>query len=283
MADSDRQFSWRQGDLLTDEAAVALGLQHPENPDQTLVVVVSHDCDLAAVLDKEPKSEVIVVRRIDKLGRDSYGKTARRLHLEYQAGTGPIVVELMATAKLPISKPELFTTNPRQDMRLDGQGIAILQRWLASRYHRAAFPEAFEKRLRRAKIAGKLTFLERIEQILADAGKHIRALLFDLDEGEDVERITPDDLYQLGINVLYNSLQDEPAAAAAAATAAKALEELFELAFHSPETGWQDICLQYCDPLSDNAITVAQRETLKQWRLEHMSLQQDPPQPMVTL
>jgi hypothetical protein len=38
----------------------------------------------------------------------------------------------------------------------------------------------------------------------------------------------------------------------------------------------------YCDPISDSAITVAQREMLKQWRLEHMSLQEDPPQPMIT-
>ncbi|MDO3530880.1 hypothetical protein Q3O93_02980 [Ralstonia pseudosolanacearum] len=282
MTDSDRQFSWRQGDVLTDDAAKALGLQHPENPDQTLVVVVSHDCDLAAVADKEPESEVIVGRRIDKMGGDSYGKTARRLHIEYQAETGPVVLELMATAKRPISKPELFATDPRQDMGLDGQGIAILQRWLAARYHRAAFPEAFEDRLRGAKIPGKRTFLRKIEEILADGGEHIRALLFDLDEGKDVERKVSDDLYQLGINVLYNSLLDEPAAAAAATTAAEALEELFELAFHSPEAGWQNICLQYCDPLSDNAITVAQRETLKQWRLEHMSLQEDPPQPMIT-
>ena len=28
-----------------------------------------------------------------------------------------------------------------------------------------------------------------------------------------------------------------------------------------------------CDPVSDSAITVAEREMLKQWRLEHMSLQ----------
>ncbi len=83
MAGSDRKFSWRQGDVLSDEAAKALGLQHPESADETYVVVISHDCDLAAIADKEPESEVIVGRRIDKLGADSYGKTARRLHIEY--------------------------------------------------------------------------------------------------------------------------------------------------------------------------------------------------------
>lgn len=282
MAGSDRVFSWRQGDVLSDEAAKALGLLHPENVDETFVVVISHDCDLAAIADKEPESEVIVGRRIDKLGADSYGKTARRLHIEYQTKAGPVVLELVATAKRPIRKTDLFATEPRRDMGLDGQGIAILQRWLASRYHRAGFPEAFESRLRAARIPGKRSFVKRIEDILADGGAHIRALLFDLDEGKDIEREGPDDLYELGIIVLYDSLRDEPAAAAAATKAAEELEDLFEAAFYAPEVGWQNICLQYCDSMSDSAITVAQREMLKQWRLEHMSLQEDPPQPMIT-
>lgn len=282
MAGPNRQFSWRQGDVLTDESAKALGLQHPENADETAVVVISHDCDLAAVADKEPESELIIGRRIDRLGADSYGKTARRLHIEYQTKAGPIVLELTATAKQSISKPTLFASAPRRDMLLGGRGIAILQRWLASRYYRAGFPEAFEARLRSAKIPGKRPFLKKIEDTLADGGDHIRALLFDLDEGKDVERDTPGDLYQLGIIVLYDSLSDEPTAAAAATKAAEELEDLFETAFQASEAGWQNIRLLYCDPVSDSAITVAQREMLKQWRLEHMSLHDDPPQPMIT-
>ncbi len=281
MADTDRQFSWRQGDALTDEAAKALNLQHPENAGGTVVVVISHDCDLTAVADREPESEVIVGQRIDRLGGDSYGKTARRLHIEYQTAAGPVALELMATAKRPISKPALFATDPRQDMWLDGRGVAILQRWLAARYYRAAFPEAFEDRLRAANIL-KGTFLKKLESVLVGGGDHIRALLFDLDGGEDVEREAPEDLYQLGIMVLYDSLRDEPTAAAAAKKAAEKLEELFYAAFYLPSVGWQNICLKYCDPISDSAITVAEREILKQWRLEHMSLQDDPPQPMIT-
>ena len=282
MADPGRQFSWRQGDVLTGEAAKALGYCIPENADATFVVVISHDCDLTAEVDKEPVAELIVGRRIDKLGGDSYGKTARRLHIEYQTQDGPVLIELMATAKRPIEKQKLFDFVPRSDIVLDGRGIGILQRWLAARYHRAAFPEAFEDRLRAAVIPGKRTFLKKVESILADGGEYIRALLFDLDGGKDIERKASDDVYQLGINVLYDSTKDEPTAAAAAEKAAQELEEIFGSAFHLEQTGWQNICLQYCDSMSDNAITVAQREMLKQWRLEHMSLQENPPQPMIT-
>lgn len=282
MADTDRQFSWRQGDVIAHEAAKALDLLSPENDDQYFAVVVSHDCDLTASVDKEPDADVIVGRRIDRLGADSFGKTARRLHIEYQSENGPIALELVATSKRPIPKSTLFATHPRQDIRIDGRGTGILQRWLASRYHRAAFPEAFESRLRAAILPGKQTFLKRIESVLATGGDHIRALLFDLDEGKAIERDGSEDVYQLGIAVLYDSLRDEPTAAGAATKATEELEELFEAAFHSQDSGWKNICLMYCDPISDSAITVAQREMLKQWRLEHMSLQEDPPQPMIT-
>ncbi len=207
---------------------------------------------------------------------------ARIIYQGCQSAEGPIALELIATDKQQISKPVLFEMDPRQDIWLDGRGAVILQRWLAARYHRAAFPEAFEDRLRAANIPGKRTLLKKLENILAVGGEHIRALLFDLDDGKDVERDSPSDLYQLGIIVLYDSLQDEPTAAAAATKAAEELEELFDAAFHSLDAGWQNICLKYCDPISDSAITVAEREMLKQWRLEHMSVQDDSPQPMIT-
>ncbi len=282
MTNSGRQFSWRQGDVLKDETAVALGYCNQENAEATFVVVISHDCDLTADVAKEPIAELIVGQRIDKLGSDSYGKTARRLHIEYQTQNGPVVLELLATAKQPLEKQKLFEFAPRSDIGLDGQGIGILQRWLAARYLRAAFPESFEDRLRAAVVPGKHTFLKKIEKILSDGGQHIRGLLFDLNEGKDIERKTEDDAYQLGINVLYDSTKDEPSAAAAATTAAQELENLFSAAFHPTEGGWKNVCLLYCDPVSDSAMTVAMREMLKQWRLEHMSLQDDPPQPMFT-
>lgn len=283
MVDTGRQFFWRQGDILTCEAAVTLGFCTLEDADSTFAVVISHDCDLTAEIEKEPLAELIVGRRIDKLGGDSYGKTARRLHIEFQATDGQMVLELMATGKQPIDKQKLFQFSPRNDIELNGRGIGILQRWLAARYHRAAFPEAFENRLRNAMIPGKRSFLKKIEIILSEGGEYIRGLLFDLDEGKDIERQLPNDVYQLGINVLYDSTKDEQTASAVAVAAAYALDEIFKNAFYLEQGGWQNICLLYCDPISDNAITVAQREMLKQWRLEHMSLQEDMPQPMITI
>lgn len=282
MTSSDRQFTWRQGDVLPDDTAVSLGIYPAEESGASFAIVVSHDCDLTATIDKEPIAEIILAKRIETMGADSFGKTARRLHIEYQTATSPLILEISATTKTAVNKTNLFASTPCKDINLDGRGIGILQRWLAARYHRAAFPEAFEDRLRTATLPGKRPLPKKMESILTDGGAHIRALLFDLDEGKDIERASPDDLYHLGIVVLYDSLQDEPTAASAATKAAEELEALFEQAFHATPSDWKNICLDYCDPMSDSAMTVAQREVFKQWRLEHMSLQDDPPQAMLT-
>lgn len=282
MTDNARHLSWRQGDVLLADDAIKLQLLTSDNAANRFAVVISHDCDLAAPVDREPDAEIIVGQRIDKLGTDSFSKTARRLHLEYQTDTGTLVLELAAKDKLRVQKEDLHRLVPSKEVSLSGQGIGILQRWLASRYHRAAFPEGFEVRLRRAEIAGKPQLLKKIESTLKDGGEHIRALLFDLDGGKSIERELPSDLYELGITVLYDSLRDEHAASVVAAKAAENLENLFAEAFCQNGTVWTDICLQYCEAISDSAITVAQREMLKQWRLEHMSLREGPPQTMLT-
>ena len=115
-----------------------------------------------------------------------------------------------------------------------------------------------------------------------EGGEWIRCLLFELDDGEICERDGPDDVYRLGITVLYISALDEPKAYAAACAAADALERLFARAFEPQGGARKYIDLRYCDPISDAALTVQQRERLAEWRLEYLSLAADPPQPMVS-
>ena len=47
MGEWARDTPWRQGQVLSVEAANAFGLAHPETPNATIVVVISHDCELA--------------------------------------------------------------------------------------------------------------------------------------------------------------------------------------------------------------------------------------------
>ena len=54
MGEWSRETQWRQGSVFPDDAWEALGLSNPESPQHTLVVVISHDCDLAADPNREP-------------------------------------------------------------------------------------------------------------------------------------------------------------------------------------------------------------------------------------
>jgi hypothetical protein len=113
MVDTARNLSWRQGDILSDEAVAICDLVSADGSSEFIyAVVISHDCDLAASESKEPNAEVIMGKRVRKLGRDSFAKTARRLQIEYHSADGLIVLELSATEKIPVPKASLSTCAP---------------------------------------------------------------------------------------------------------------------------------------------------------------------------
>ncbi len=283
MAEATRDLTWCQGNVLTGKCALALKLCRQDEIDSKFFVVISHDCDLVASDDKEPFVEIVTASLIKKLGADSYSKNARRLDLEFQSNKSVMFLQLTAVSKQFIDKGDLFQFSPRDDINLNGPSLFTLRRWLASRYIRAAFPNAFEAHLRVAPKAGKKSFLAQIESILEKAGEHIRGVFFNLDEGENIERVEIDNCYLLDIILLYDTSRDEPAAANAAAQAENQLESLFTTAFYSEDADkWQGINLQHCDAVSDAVLTVAQRELLREWRLEHVSLREFPAQVMTT-
>lgn len=276
----ERQVAWSQGQVLPPEAALAFQLIAAEEAATHLPVVITHDCDLAAAVEKEPHAEILVAHPTLKLGAAANGKVARRLELLLHGHSSSRVVELFASQKRMVQKAALFEYAPRQDVWLVPHDRLILQRWLAARYRRAAFPEAFEARLRTK--VDRRALVEHIEAIMDEGGEWIRCLLFELDDGDISEREGPKDVYRLGITVLYASALDEPMAHSAALTAAEALEKIFARAFERPSGVREYIDLRYCDAVSDAVLTVQQREQLTEWRLEYLSLAADPPYPMVT-
>jgi hypothetical protein len=158
---------------------------------------------------------------------------------------------------------------------LSPESLVTLQHWLAARYHRAAFADEFENRLK-----AKPAKLDRkIAKALDNAAQHVLAVFFDVDDGEEVKRNGPDDVYRLRVTVLYDSAKDEPKAYKAAQGAADAIVNEFEKAFLA-DGQWHDIQLLSCEAVSDSAMTVAESRMLKRWRLDHMSLEEESLQPM---
>jgi len=261
-----RESSWRQGHVLTREAAQHFGLSNTVDGENTCVAVISHDCDLANDnLDVEPFVEVIVGRVVPNAnGNFTWGKAPRTLHYPARCADALVVIELVNTSKRSIRKDLLAQFNPDSSFIIDGKGLAVLRSWLASRYNRAAFPDAFVSRMRDTKADNKLV------KVLQDHGELISFVYFDLDAGQNVER-KEGDPYRLSIVLVFNPGED----AETAAHRADAVANAFESALHSRLLGSKELILASCFSISEDDLRVSQARILSQWRLEYMTQKAD--------
>jgi hypothetical protein len=275
MAEWARNTPWRQGHLLTNEAVTATGLNHPKYPDDIVVIVASHDCDLAQLPDIEPQVEVVVGRQIPALdGNYTHAKSSRTLHLEFD--NEPLLAEFVITEKHSIPKNVLVDFGPMTNVRLSPPNLSTFQRWLASRYRRSAFPDEFDHRMKKAGLTDKIV------KAVKPHGSMITAVFFDVDEGQEVARTGPDDVYMLDIILLHATEPDFQAAEASANEARVAIEHAFTTKLFDTQSGsWKSIELRSVEVNSEGAMTYLQSTLLKQWRLDYISLGADPQQPVL--
>jgi hypothetical protein len=215
MAQWLRENPWRQGHLLTLESARSLGLCHSQSPDETAVMVISHDCDLAQEIANEPFCEIVVGRTIGAQdGNFANAKSVRRIHLKITRtpSGGEVVVELDAAAKTAISKERLAIHVPDKSLVLSYNEATKLRAWLSARYRRASFPDEFDRRL--TKDAKKV--YENLIKIFKATSDDIIAVFFDVDEGAEVNRNGPEDAYELFVSLLYSVDRDPEKAKATA-------------------------------------------------------------------
>lgn len=272
----DRQTPWRQGHFLTNETAMALGFFGSEGIGSKIVIVVSHDCDIAQDPKLEPEVEIIVGVRVDKPnGNFTHAKNPRRIHLRGREKELLTYVELDATGKTPIPKDRLFAHKPSADVELVSGEHSILQRWLGIRYHRAAFPDKFDRMLQNRKLDKALV------KILDPCGNEVIAVFFDLqEEPEDIDG-SADTPYPLSIFLLYSTATDPIKAERDATAAAEAIIAAFKKAcFDNDTNSWKDIELLECAPMADEVMTYADSLRLRKWQIDYISFRAEPMQPM---
>lgn len=269
MASWSRETPWRQGSVLKESTAAELGLTHESDPASTCVMVISHDCDLANDnLEAEPDVEVIVGRAVDKEdGNYAWAKAPRTLHLRLKEDGEEQVVELVSTCKVQVPKDLLAAHEPDGAFALDDRGLSVLRDWLSSRYHRAAFPDAFVARMKSTDAD------RRLAKALREFGTHISFVFFKL-HGGTVERAVGDP-YLLDVVLVYPEGDDAEEAMGVADQAAAKVEQVL-LARLKDATVIQ---LRSCITLCESEITIAQSRQLTQWRLEYMTLSADDEQP----
>jgi hypothetical protein len=259
-----RNTPWRQGHLLPPEALSLLKV----SDEGTFAVVISHDCDLANDdLDVEPDVEVILGKVGDrsKSGNLRWGKSPRRIHLEYTSPNGDtLLLEFNINQRRTVAKRDLCRYEP-QPYRLAKAECEAFSRWLASRYRRSAFPDAFNNVLRHSKLGEKLE-----NKLKKPGGEATTAVLFDIEERSDAE-------FHLSVVLLYRDENRHEEVQ----VVAESINELFKELNYEVTDGGAKIILKDCEAVSESVLTLSDARKLQKWEKDFMSLRSDPPGEMM--
>lgn len=268
-----RNTKLQQGCVLTDKDAYRLGLIDSPNPDN-YIVVISHDCDL--VSNAEEFVEFILGTITEPNSAFMSARHPRCLHLKFSTLNGePTYLELKHANKYQIKKSDLEKLQEmEQALILAKEEKQILKIWLAARYGRPAFPDAFEERLR--KEIKRQRVEKRIAKILESesASRYLVGLFFDLGKERFVE-LNSDQPYFLSISIVYDAIEGGKVAREAAERIAVALGILFQEAY-GPVDSATEIVLENCSAVADTFMSLADLRKVDQWRLEYISLRENP-------
>lgn len=266
MAAWDRQTAWRQGHALTNDAAIELEVISPKQAASQIAVIISHDCDLVQPCETEPQVEVICGTRVEALnGNYTHAKNPRRIHIEFEEDGATIFLELLATEKKSLPKASLSKHLPNDRIKLAPKNRIVVQRWLAARYYRSAFPEEFGRRLKEARLD------EGIKRIIEPLGPHLISVYFDIDDGKELDHSSVDGPYALRIYLMYDTSRDPNAALDAVEHGCHAIRGAFHKACFASGKGWESIELLDCEPISAEGMSVAMSMQLKKWNADYMS------------
>lgn len=144
---------WRQGSVLGPELLRAARDRAPAGitvADTDWLIVTSHDCDVVNErLEKEPVVEVlraeVVARKVpDK--QQAGGRNPRVLQVQVDDGGTPVILNAKVHERWTLDRAWLSIEAPARS--LDDKPRRLIAEWLAKRYIRAAFPNAFDARWR---------------------------------------------------------------------------------------------------------------------------------------
>lgn len=262
-----RISSWRQGSVLGADSITALRDVHPEIIEGRVVVVISHDCDLAEQsLDREPYVELMVGKEVPQPdGGKRFGKALRFLHVDYSKDGSDVVVELFAAQKIVVPRGTWFKENePDRSWVLKQAETKKLRNWLATRYDRSAFSNSFVEQLTQKKVP------EAIEKLLKNAG-YISHVFFDVDSGEELE-LESGQTHTLTVILSFVPGENPEETENKAEEIAEQIEKIFAEAFYNPkEKQWAGIHLHYCSALSEDEFKLSNARRLSEWRFEYLS------------
>ena len=260
MADEwKRETPWSQGHLLPSAALALLGISEPG----VFAVVISHDCDLANEnLAVEPEVEVLLGRQGDpqKSGNFRWGKSPRQIHLNFtHPENEALLLEFSIHPRKTVSKTELCKYDPQRYV-LSSAELESFARWLASRYRRSAFPDAFNDVLKSSKLGDKLD-----DKLKGSGGTAVTAILFDVEEKSS-------NGFHLSVVLMY---RDEDRYEVVEGVS-DSISKLFDSLGNEVSSNGTKIVLNDCLCISEGAITLKSFRKLQKWEKDYLSLRSEP-------
>ncbi len=175
----EQLMRWRQGHIAEIQQFAI------ESDQFTHAVVISQDCDIATLPEKEPDAECVLAKPV-ATSNPAYvaGKNPRVIHLRLLDES---FIELDLRHRRNVAKQRLLEAQPSA-LGLKPGEIRLLARWLGKRYSRPAFPDAFNRRLDQQH--------ERLSKLSKQQAAHdISALFVSLDH--DTEELPAEVPYRL--------------------------------------------------------------------------------------
>jgi hypothetical protein len=171
---------WHQGSVLPGALADPLGAERVAGwGDGSVLVVLTQDCDLVhPSYEVEPNVELIAGAFVDAADNGlRHGRNPRRLHVDVDRGGGRAVVAFSVQGRLVVPRSALEEHAPHPGIRLGREDRRLLCEWVAKRYVRAAFPDAFNERAQAAH--------RTIEKALKRGGEHVTGLFLMIEPDDE--------------------------------------------------------------------------------------------------
>jgi hypothetical protein len=272
------QVRLKQGDIIKITRALFPSIPSPKLeklPQETLIIVVSHDCDIEAAAKTDSQIEIIPIELISKLNpRNTHTRNARTLDLEIQESTGARLqpIRIVASKKQSIHKKDLWDKEFTHPYILDPENLIELTDWLSSRYRRAALPEEFGARFKKID--------EDFWNLVQEYNHDLLAILFIFDEGQEKKECAKDEPYTLSISFVFRKgktktdfdpLTDR-------------IYELFESNYNGPSSkNAPEIEIRQCLAISESDITLEAYRAGVYMRSEWISYGTDPRGPVISV
>jgi hypothetical protein len=148
-----RQAGWQQGSVCASSDVPAL-LQPPAHPAMSIeeadwLVVTTQTCDLLqGDLAKEPQVELLRFTPVRPDVSASLGWTQHPRYLQIERGLAGARLYACIHDRVWVPRNRFDTLAPDANRKLDPEDTRMLAKWLASRYLRPAYPDAFNDRLK---------------------------------------------------------------------------------------------------------------------------------------